>query len=415
MIGAVNCVFPLFLRLHDQLTRIVLDEADAARLRDAVSGRALLIANHPSESEPVVLYGLSRLLGQQFYFVATHEIFHGPRGWVTNRVGAFSIHRGRPDRTSLRMSRMLLAEQDQKLVIFPEGETHMQNDLVLPFHSGAVQIGFWVLERLEELGREPQLPVVPVAVRYRYVDDPTPALARGLGRLESHLGLCPHEAPGGTLADRLVYAGVAVLEGIEREYAFPPEPRRIEAAALDARIATLYRHIGQRVARVVNVPFPQEEPVPVGMRMLFNATFDFQDALAEGESRYARRLHRRRTGAARTCLHDLWRLQNFMVISGDCLAPPVSAERFGEVLWRLEVEVTGRARTRPLREAVVRIGEPLALETRLPHYRRNRREAVATCCGELEALLRGQLESMAALGRPMAHGCDPQRRNLRPP
>jgi hypothetical protein len=45
------------------------------------------------------------------------------------------------------------------------------------------------------------------------------------------------------------------------------------------------------------------------MRALFNATFDYLDGLAAGETPYERRLHARRSAAARTCLADLWRVQ----------------------------------------------------------------------------------------------------------
>ncbi|MBM3459670.1 MAG: 1-acyl-sn-glycerol-3-phosphate acyltransferase [Armatimonadetes bacterium] len=390
---------PLFLPLHDQVTRIRLEPEARERLNALGSGRALLVVNHPSETEPVVMFGVSRLVRQPFYFVATHEIFHGARGWLVNHIGAFSIHRGRPDRTSLRMSRSLLAEQDRKLVIFPEGETHMENDRILPLHPGAIQIGFWALETLEQLGQPLSLPVVPVTVRYCYQGDPVPALVRGLERLEADLGLGP--MPGLTRSGRLIRAGLVVLAGIEREYALPAPADPADLTEVDGRIAAVFRYGGGRVAEMLHVPFPDQEPVPVGLRILYNHTFDYQAGLAAGKSAYERRLHARRLLAARACLNDLDRLQNFMVIGGRSLAPPVRAERFGEVLWRLEREVVGRPRTRPLREAVVRVGEPLRLEAQFPAYRETRRKEVARCSQDIEARLRTQLEGMFSLGTPM--------------
>ncbi len=378
-----NLLLPLFLRLHEQVSHVSVDPEDWARLAPLRHGRALLIANHPSETEPVIMAWLSRKLGRPFNYVATHELFHGFRGWLASRMGAFSVRRGWPDHASLRTSRDLLAEKDRVLVLFPEGETHMQNDLVLPFHAGAAQVGFWALERLAALGKPVGLPIVPIAIRYRFTGDPIPALRKGTACLERRLGL-PTD-PDRDLAVRLYEAGMAVLSGVEREYGLVPPSAD---ASADARIAALYRQIGARVAAVVHVPAPETGPVHLGMRALFNAVFDYMDGLATGATPYEHRLHERRLVAVQACLNDLWRVQNFMAISGDYLAPPVTPERLGEVLWRLENEVLGRARTRPLRQAVVRIGEPLELANYLDAYRAGRRAAVAASTRELEDRLR---------------------------
>jgi hypothetical protein len=341
---------------------------------------------------------LARRLGQPFYYVATHEIFHGFRGWLVRRVGAFSVLRGRPDRPSIRMSRRLLAEQDGKLVIFPEGETHMQNDLILPLNPGAIQIGFWSLERLEELGKPARLPVLPVVIKYRSVGNPRSTLLRGLRRLEQALGL-PVES-GATPRDRLWRAGLTVLAGVEREYGVSVTGAGGAEPTVDERIRALYHFIAARVSHLLHTRPPEERSVPLGMRALFNATFDYLDGLAEGKTPYERRLHARRVTTATACLNDLWRMQNFMVINEGCLAPPLTAERFGEVLWRLEVEVYGRARTRPWREAIVRLGEPIELSDRLLEYHAARKATVARCTVELEERLRGMLASLQSLGTP---------------
>jgi 1-acyl-sn-glycerol-3-phosphate acyltransferase len=149
------------LRVRERVDRIVVAPHEWAFLEALRGRRALILPNHPSETEPSLLVGLARRLGEPFCYVATHEIFHGFNGWLLPRMGAFSIRRGWPDRPALRTATHLLAEQDRKLVLFPEGETHMCNDLILPLHKGAIQIGFWTLERLEALGEPATLPLCP--------------------------------------------------------------------------------------------------------------------------------------------------------------------------------------------------------------------------------------------------------------
>jgi 1-acyl-sn-glycerol-3-phosphate acyltransferase len=387
--------------LRERVVRVQLDAKEWQWLEGLQDHRALLLPNHPSETEPLVMGWLARRLRQPFYYVATHELFYGWQGWFIRHIGAFSILRKRPDRRSLRMSQRILAEMDRKLVIFPEGETHMENDRILPLNQGAIQIGFWSLERLEKLGKPVSLPILPVVIRYRYVGDPRPALLRGLRRLEQDLGL-PSD-PSDALADRVRRVGLAVLAGVEQEYGIGPSRGGAPEASVDDRIAALYQLIAARVSGVLHVSPPTTPSVHLGMRAMFNATFDYLDVLAAGRTRYQRHLHKRRVTAARACLNDLWRVQNFMVISEKRLAP-TTAEQLGEALWRLEREVRGRPRTRPLREAIVRLGEPLELAEHLPAYRSYRKATLVRCTEEVEERLRGLLGSLADLGMPIDEG-----------
>jgi 1-acyl-sn-glycerol-3-phosphate acyltransferase len=399
VIRTMNLLYPALLAARERILRVSIDPSDWRRIEELRGSRALLLPNHPSTAEPCVMAEIARRLGQPLNYVATNEIFCGAAGWLITRMGAFSIRRGWPDRASLQLSRRLLAENDRKLVIFPEGETHMQNDLILPLHKGAVQIGFWSLLRLETLGKPLTLPMVPIAIKYRYVGDPIPALLRGLHRLETQLDT---PAGGGrkSLPGRLRRAGLEVLRGVEREYGLET-PSGDDGPSLNDRIAALYDCIALRVTHILRAKMPADRSVRLRMRALYNATFDYLDGLAAGrKTPYERRLHARRVAAAQTCLADLWRVQNFMSISEDCLVQ-LSAERAGELLFRLEKEVYGKPRTQPWREAIVRIGPPIELADRLSQYRARRKTTVAACTTEVEERLRTLLESLSTIRTPL--------------
>jgi hypothetical protein len=85
-------------------------------------------------------------------------------------------------------------------------------------------------------------------------------------------------------------------------------------------------------------------------------------------------------------------MQNFMVVGEHTLAPPVSVERLGEVVFRLEKEVYGQARTRPPREAIVHVGEPLEMADYLSEYHGSRKQTLRRVTNDLEARLRALLE-----------------------
>ena len=139
-------------RLWRRIVAIEIPEDDLDRLRALRKQRFLLCSNHPTLGDPAVIVELSRRVGIQFNGMAAREMFIGPLGWLFQRMGGYSVRRGAPDREAIRTTRRLLAEQDRKVVVFPEGVTYEHNDLLLPFQSGVIQIGFWALEDLEYSG-----------------------------------------------------------------------------------------------------------------------------------------------------------------------------------------------------------------------------------------------------------------------
>ena len=380
--GAVNLFYPAILSLLARIERVTVEPDEWRWLEQLRDHRALILPNHPTVYEPLVVGFLSRKLGRPFNYVATHEMFQGVRGWLVQRCGAYSILRGRPDRPSLRMSRQLLADHDRKLVIFPEGETHTHNDKVIPLHPGALQIGFWGLERLEDLGKDVSLPVMPLFIKYRFTDNALPAVLRSLSRLEEQVGVQSGHSP--KILERILAVAMTVLAGVEMEYGLRPT----KDATPDERISRLFDFILERVAGVIHAEPSREDEIHLRMRVMSNRTHDYLQRLAEGDTPYARRLHERRVVAAQACLNDLERLQNFMAVSADYLQPPLTVERAAEILGRLEKEVLGQRRLRPRCEALVRLREPLELAEWLPRYQENRKATVAECTDLVEGRLR---------------------------
>ena len=89
-------------------------------------------------------------------------------------------------------------------------------------------------------------------------------------------------------------------------------------------------------------------------------------------------------------------------MTGDYVAAEATAERFLDVLGRLEKEVLGEVRHRVPREALVRIAPPIALETRYDEYRKEKRRVVAETTREVEATIRGLLQELSRESTPLA-------------
>jgi len=114
-----------------------------------LTGGALLLSNHQSYLDPVVI---GAPLRRRLRFMARETLFRNPLfGTLLESVGAFPVRRGRPDKTSIRHAIELLAS-GEALVMFPEGTRS---------HDGRLQP---ILGGFTLLVRKANAPVVPIAV-----------------------------------------------------------------------------------------------------------------------------------------------------------------------------------------------------------------------------------------------------------
>jgi hypothetical protein len=391
-----NAVLPAMANFLARIKDVRMPAEDLDRLRSLEAHPAILAPNHPTGMDPVVMLWVSRTLGQPFQYLAAREVLVGFKGWYLNQLGAYSVIRGTADRESMRATRRLLAEGRRKVVIFPEGEIYEHNDHLLAFEPGVAQLGFWSLEDMRKAQREPALPLVPVAVRYRCCEAARPAIENSLRSLEGALGL---SAPGSLTAyERLRRIGSVMMATVERELGIQPDPAR----PLTERIAEFRATYLARVAQAMGSELDPDITPADQLHRLFNDLREWVGDLPDGHNDYELRRYRHRLMAAAPLFQDLERFQNFIVVSGDYVAQNPTAERFLEVLGRLEKEVFGEVRNCVSREALVRIGQPIRLEERYDAYRQGKREQVQGITREMEASIRGMLQDMASEGTPIS-------------
>ena len=141
-------------------------------MRSVGNARVVYVCNHPTMEDGITLFMLSARLGQLFHYVVAYEAFKGWLGWFIQRLGCYSIRRGLGDRTSISKSLTILKQPRCRLVIFPEGGCSYQNDTIMPFRSGAIQLPMSVLAQLAKKADSPEtIPnvyVVPLVLKYRY-------------------------------------------------------------------------------------------------------------------------------------------------------------------------------------------------------------------------------------------------------
>lgn len=396
LIRCCHGCLPALMRLLANLREVRIPPDELQILREAVRSRALLAPNHPTGNDPYVLFWLSRELRVRFNYLAAREVLHGPRGHLMNRLGTYSVIRGVADRESIRATRRLLAQEDRRIVIFPEGEIYEHNDRLLAFQSGVVQIGFWTLDDLERLGKDPEMPVTPIAIKYACCDSPRPAIESGLRELEQALGLSP--SPRLSSYQRLRRAGESILSALEREEGVESHG----AESLGERIDAVRSAVMARVAQSVGTVLDPREPPADQLHQLQVALRRWVGDGEDDQTEYDERLYRQRLQIAVPLHRELLRLQNWIAVSGDYVAAEATAERFLDVLGRLEKEVFGEVRHRVPRVAHVRIAPSIHLEEHWVSYRNNKKQTVAELTRRVETEIREMLRSLSREATPIS-------------
>lgn len=383
----------LALRLVLKTVAVEVNEKDLERLRKLQRQRVVLTPSHSGGLEPYILFHMSKLLGEEFNYLATKEVFVGKplRGWLAQRLGVYSIIRGTPDKSSFRMTRRLLVDGKRWLVLFPEGHTCWQNDTVMPFQQGVTQFAFWAYEDLAKQGELPLLYFVPIAIKYIYLQDMRREIDRSLRRLELKL-FSSQNSESLILYDRLRRVGEVVLNANEKAYNIRPA----KGASINERVQHMKELIVSRVATALGKSLRPEQPLLDRIRDLFNAVDRIVYSEAEGPD-YELGLHHDRQEAARRLYDDLWRVLRFVALYDGYVRETLTAERFLDVLGLLELEVFGRKKIRGLRKAVVRVGEPLNLLPYFPRYQADKRAAIREVTISLESSVR---QLLADLTRP---------------
>ena len=200
--------------------RLVIKEEDVAKARAIADSRVVYLPNHSNLDDAVVVFQLSARIGQMFHYVVAIEAFRGTIGKLMQKVGAYSIRRGVGDRSSIIQTLKILQQPKCKLVIFPEGGCSYQNDTVIPFRTGAVELSLKAIEKIvKQEGAVPDLYLVPVSLKYCYPHATAADVSQALTGLEAALSLVSQ----GDNYSRLRAIAEKVLTSLEAEYHVTPD------------------------------------------------------------------------------------------------------------------------------------------------------------------------------------------------
>lgn len=403
VVGTMWAIYPLLM--HWGELSVQVEPETMAKLRKYRGQRMLLLPNHPTGEEPVVLFEICRWMQEVFNFVAAREVFdweHGFRGWLLRRVGAYSIIRGTADRESFLTSKKILMEGLHRLVIFIEGEISRAGETLIPFESGVIQLAFWAQEGLQKEAAKinatpnkkqteaPPIYIAPVAIKYFYEPGSEKVIEEALINLEKAVGIVT--TPGLAQHTRLQHIGLKVLEVQEGMHQLVPLP----IVSITERVEAIKHRMLKKMEVFLDLKPDPEATTLNRLREIRNTmdhlihSYQAPDELTEYEKRMVEHLRM----VLSEFYTDLDRVVYFLTYNESHLEEGPSPERLIEAIRRLEREVYGKPKLTHRRVAHVKMGEIINLKDEFPHYEQDKKGYAKKTAVQLEENMRQMLLSM---------------------
>lgn len=302
----------------------------------------LVTPNHSSHVDPFTMYSAADEAGLPLQFMATWHVFTSRSRigqWFLQKHGVFSVDREGTDLRAFRMAVGALQSAKSPLVIFPEGEIYHCNDKTTPFREGPATIALSAARRSDR-----KIVVVPCAVKYRYLEDPTERLLRIMDQLEQQIHWRPKtEKP---LAERVYAFGQAMVSLKELEFlgesGTGPLPGRIQKLA-DAVLSRLEGKHGSA---------SEGSSVPERVKYIRRTVLETLNAEGTSEEQRAKLNHD---------LDDVFLVVQLFSYPGDYVAQAPTIERLAETIDKFEEDVLHlpTASIKADREATVMFDEPI--------------------------------------------------------
>jgi 1-acyl-sn-glycerol-3-phosphate acyltransferase len=378
LVRGLHMIAPWLVRTYSKIELVISAEPNV-QLSKLQNSSCLLLCNHPTFSDPMVMFLFSSVMQRPFYYLAAIERFGGLEGWFFQRIGAYSIRRGQADRDSIAQTLKLLAEPNCKLVIFPEGGCSFQNDTVMPFRPGAVQMALQAFSKT----KTGDFYLVPLSLKYRYVGQTTPIIEKTLRQLEQALGL----AGSGDFYARLRRIAAAVMMQIEQEYGLAGSE-----ANWNQRIPALRAKILEQCERRLNLTPARNEPnrervyrIQHALKNRYSLEDISNNMIVNGIDEWE------------VMRKSLARVLNFDAIYDGYVAERPTPERFLDTLTRLEREVFNIDQPAPkaLRQAYLRVGQPINLKDYLADYADDRTATVKALTEQLQQTVQKNLDILS--------------------
>ena len=334
------------IQLKEQrLLEVEVRGPENIRQAAAAEQGVLVTPNHPGHADCYAFLAAADQVGCPFYFMMAWQVFQ--RGSRLRRLafrhhGCFSVDREGTDMRAFRQAVEILKSGPHPLVVFPEGEVYHLGERITPFREGPAAMALLAARKVAR-----PVVCVPCAIKYHYLQDPTPDLLRLMDDLERAVYWRPRADL--TLRDRIYRLAEALLALKELEFL-----GHTGSGSIPERIASFIGHILQGLDRRYGID-SSGSSVPERVKVLRQKAIERMEGLPEDDP------GRKRCGED---LDDLFMVVQAFSYPGNYVSERPSIERVAETLDKFEEDVLGvkTASIRGARKATVSFGEPIPVE-----------------------------------------------------
>ncbi|MBD2004786.1 MULTISPECIES: 1-acyl-sn-glycerol-3-phosphate acyltransferase [Cyanophyceae] len=410
VLRSVQMVLPFWMRSHTAITQIQADNVevlvDLYRQFQDRKIRFLMAFRHPNAEDALcmahLMWKLVPQVAQQqgvslqnplhFHFIYDRGIplWAGTHmGWIYSRLGGTPIHRGKADWLGLKSARDLFANGQFPMAAAPEGATNGHNEIISPLEPGISQLGFWCVEDLLKAGRSEQVLIVPVGIKYRYIEAPWKSLEKLLSELEASSGLTAYadaerDVLNPHLYKRLYRLGEHLLSLMEDFYTRFYHKNLPKNEALEARLQALMDAALQVAEQYFDLP-PKGSVIDrcrrleqAGWNHIYREEYKNIKALSPLERALANRI----ADEANSHVWHMRLVETFVAVTGKYVIEKPTVERFAETTLLLWDMVTRIKNSNPFerprlgnQQVEMTIGQPISVSERYAVYQENRHGA----------------------------------------
>lgn len=398
LVPLAKALLPIYFYFRHPEMKIRIVGNGLEKLTDLQDARVIICPNHTRNEDADIMFALSKMCGQDFYFLTAQEVIFG--GGILQRllqyVGCLPVSRGRSNVEVLENAQNLMLFKGRKMVVFPEGEISHLNDIQLPFKVGAFRIAMSTVCELRDRDNCDPVYILPLAIKYTFVADIQKSLTARISRLEARLELTPGSRSGLSLLRRICKISEILLSKVEREYQLEPE----KEDTVYSRITTVKMSILALTASRLDVPVPQETSILEQAHQL-QAEY-FEQLLALQESAHllsAEELiaKEKRLAAAE---QDLKKVVNFVGVADSYLEGRCSQERYAEIVSLLEEELFGCAKSKDRQLILIDVGEPIDVAQYYDEYKIDDYGVIEMMKGKAAELISDMLVKLDDMRQP---------------
>ncbi len=329
-----------------QISDIQVEGASIVQERLNNGEGVMIMPNHSSHADPYVIYSAADQVGTALHVMATWHVFDDKSWlarWILTKHGCFSVDREANDIGAFRLATSILQEKPEPLVIFPEGEIYHCNGRVTPFREGAAAIAV-------AAARKSKRPItcIPCAIRYNYVDDPTPSLLDTMSELETSIFWRPKiNEP---LEKRIYEFAEVLLMVKELEYL-----KTTQSGRLPDRIASLREHILAEVEQRNEIA-SSSKSIPERVKAARKTIME-KELAGDSDTKQANQLNHD--------MEDLFLVVQSFSYPGDYVDDHPSIDRMAETIDKFEEDVLQKttADIKAERRVKVSFGEPVEVSS----------------------------------------------------